>query len=91
MRLKINDLKLEVFDFKVLVKDKKIYLRDNTKRELILIKNFSDLIYCLNSLKYKYIMEQDSEGVMIEFDLFENNRYTFLSDKINFNLIDYRY
>lgn len=87
---KISDIKLEIFDFRVLVEDKKIYLRDNIERELIEITTFSDLIYCLNNLKYKYTMEQDEKGVMIEFDLFIN-KYTFLSDLKDFNLIDYKY
>ena len=87
---KISGIELEIFDFMVKVLEKKIYLKKKETREVTLIETFNDLIYCLNNLKYKYTMEQDSEGVMIEFEI-GDGVYTFLSDAKDFNLIDYKY
>lgn len=87
---RISDIKLEIFDFMVKVLEKKIYLKETDTKEVTLIKTFNDLIYCLNGLKYKYTMEQDADGIMIEFEI-GDGVYTFLSDVNDFNLIDYKY
>jgi hypothetical protein len=87
---KISGMDITEFDFMLKRLDKKIYLKDTINKEIILINTFNDLIKCLMILKYKYTMEQDIDGVMIEFEI-GDGKITLISDIIDFNIIDYRY